>query len=52
MWAQLFGSDTVLGNKHPWGGERMWKIMKEHLKSPEGAKESMLGVSAILQGPS
>lgn len=43
-------SDTVLGNKHPWGGGRMWKIMEEHLKSPEGARESMLRVKASLQG--
>lgn len=43
-------SDTVLGNKHLWGGGRMWKIMKEHLKSPEGARENMLRVKASLQG--
>lgn len=28
----------------------MWKIMKEHLKPPEGAKEIMLRVKANLQG--
>jgi len=28
----------------------MWKIIKEHLKSPEGARESMLRVKANLQG--
>lgn len=43
-------SDAVLGNKHLWGGGRMWRIMKEHLKSPEGARESMLRVKASLQG--
>lgn len=45
-------SDAVLGNKHLWGGGRMWRIMKEHLKSPEGARESMLRVKASLQGQS
>lgn len=43
-------ADTFLGNKYPWGGGRMWKIMKEHLKSPEGTRESMLRVKANLQG--
>jgi len=46
-WKRL---TTVLGNKHPGGGGRMWKIIKEHLKSPEGARESMLRVKANLQG--
>lgn len=37
-------------SKHPQGGGRMWKIIKEHVKSPEGVRESMLRVKAHLQG--
>lgn len=37
-------------NKHLWGGGRMWKIIKERVKSPEGARESMLRVKAELHG--
>lgn len=47
--SSLEEADTVLGNKLLWGGGRMWKIVKGHLKSPEGARESMLGVKANFQ---